>query len=104
MADDPFSDPEINDQIKAKILRLQAASLEWDDSPDGRSLDDFLVETLVKTLDAHAELYLRKVDSEDLISQYGVYMRGVGSAVIRNAEQRGCLSDPYSEARLREKA
>ena len=33
MPDNPFSDPEINDQIKAKILRLQAASLEWDDTP-----------------------------------------------------------------------
>jgi hypothetical protein len=104
MPDNPFSDPEINDQIKAKILRLQAASLEWDDNPDGRSFDDFVVETLVEGLNAHAEPYLRKVDSEDLISQYGEYMRGVGSALVRGAQERGLLSDPYSEGRLREMA
>jgi hypothetical protein len=104
MPDNPFSDPEINDQIRAKVRRLQAASLEWDDNPDGRSFDDFRVETLVENLDAHAEPYLCKVDSEDLISQYGEYMRGVGSALIRNAEQRSFLSDPYGEARLREMA
>ena len=104
MPDNPFSDPEINDQIKAKILRLQAASLEWDDNPAGRGFDDHIVETLVETLDAHAEPYLRKVDSEDLISQYCEYLRGVGSVLIRNAEQRSFLSDPYSEVRLREMA
>ena len=104
MPDNPFSDREVNREIAAKILRLQAASFEWDDNPDGRSLDDFLVETLVESLNAHAGSYLHKVCSEDLISQYGEYMRGVGSALIRNAKERGHLSDPYSEGRLRELA
>ena len=47
----------------------------------------------MESLKAHAEPYLRKVDSEDLISQYGEYMRGVGAALIRNAKERGFLSD-----------
>jgi hypothetical protein len=101
MPDNPFSDPEISDQIKVKVLRLQAASLEWDDNPAGRSFDDHIVETLVETLDAHAVAYLRKVVSKDLISQYVEYLHGVGSVLIRNAEQRSFLSDPYSEERLR---
>jgi hypothetical protein len=104
MADNPFSDPEINRQIEAKILRLQAASLEWDDNPDGRSFDDHIVETAVESLNAHAEPILRKVDCEDRKNQYVRYIRGVGSALIRNAEERGFLSDPYSEERLRQMA
>ena len=104
MAGNPFSDPEINDQIRVKILRLQAQSLEWDDNSAGRGFDDHIVETLVESLDAHAEAYLCKVDSEDLISQYVKYMRDVGAALIHNAEQRSFLSDPYSEDRLRQMA
>jgi hypothetical protein len=104
MPDNPFSDPEIDREIAPKILRLQQASLEWDDDPDGRSFDDFLVQTLEESLNAHAEPYLHKVDSEDLIGQYREYLRGVGSALIRGARERGLLSDPYSEGRLREMA
>jgi hypothetical protein len=80
MADDPFFDPEINRQIVAKILRLQAASLEWDANPAGRGFADHIVDPLVEALDAHAGAYLRKVASEELISQYGKYIRRVGSA------------------------
>jgi hypothetical protein len=104
MAENLFSDPEINRQIEASILRLQAKSLEWDENPDGRSFDDFIVETLVKGLDAHAEAYLCKVDREDLIGRYGDYLRKVGAAQVRNAEQRSHLKDPYSEDRLRKMA
>ena len=104
MPDNPFSNPEINAQIKAKVLRLQAASLEWDDNPAGRGFDDHIVETLVANLDAHAASYLHKANSENLISQYCEHLRGVGSKIISNAEQRSVLSDPYSEDRLRQMA
>src|ERR1035438_8244706 len=104
MADSPFSDPDINDQIKARVLRIQAASLEWGDNPAERDFDDHIVETLVETLEAHAEPYLPKVVSKDFISQYVEYLHGVGSVLIRNAEKRSFLSDPYSEKRLGEMA
>jgi hypothetical protein len=104
MPDNPFSDSEINDQIRVEILRLQAQSLEWDDNSAGRGFDDHIVETLVESLDAHAEAYLCKADRQDLISQYVKYMRNVGAALIHNAERRSFLSDPYSEDRLRKMA
>jgi len=104
MAGNPFSDPEINSQIRVDILRLQAAALEWDDDPKGRGFDDHIVCTLVESLDAHAKAYLCKVESEDLVAAYVDYLRNVGAALIRNAEQKSFLSDPYSEDRLRHMA
>jgi hypothetical protein len=104
MAGSPFSDPEINSQIKTDILRLQAAALEWDDDPKGRGFDDHIVWTLVESLDAHAKAYLCKVESQDLVAAYVDYLRNLGAALIRNAEQRSFLSDPYSEDRLRHMA
>lgn len=104
MAGNPFSNPEINSQIKVDILRLQAAALEWDDDPKGRGFDDHIVWTLVESLDAHAKAYLCKVESEDLVAPYVEYLHNVGAALIRNAEQRSFLSDPYSEDRLRHMA
>lgn len=104
MPDNPFSDPDIDNQIKARILRLQAASLEWGDNPTGGGFDDHIVETLVESLSIHADAYLCRVDCEDLVPQYVDYMRRVGAALTRNAEQRSFLSDPYSEDRLRQMA
>jgi hypothetical protein len=104
MAGSPFSDPEIDSQIKADILRVQAAALEWDDDPKGRGFDDHIVWTLVESLDAHAKAYLCKVESEGLIAPYVEYLHNVGTALIHNAEQRSFLSDPYSENRLRHMA
>jgi len=105
MANDPFSDPDINSQITASVLRLQAASLEWVDDPAGIGLDGHIVATLVTCLDVHAKAYLCKVDRQSLITQYDVYMHGVGAALLSHAKQRGgVLSDPYSEDRLRNMA
>ena len=104
MADNPFSDPEINSHIKVDILRLQAAALEWDDDPKGRGFDDHIVWTLVESLDAHAKAYLCKVESDEFIAPYVEYLHNVGTALISNAEQRSFLSDPYSEDRLRHMA
>jgi len=98
MPDQPFFDPEINKQIRAKTLRINAASLTWSEKPT----DPDLVQTLVEAFNAHAQGYLCKVVREDLIPQYVSYMRGVGSALIRKTEQHSFLQDRYSDERLRE--
>ena len=100
----PFGDSSIDKRIKAKVLRLQSASLEWTENPAGTCLDEHILASLVGALNAHAEGYLSKVVHEDLIPAYANYLRGVGSALIRNAEQRSHLSDPYTDDRLRKMA
>ena len=104
MADDSFSDPTINKRIQADVLHLQSACLEWSAEPTARNLDDQVVATLVETLDAHARHYFCKVDREGLIPRYINFLRGVGIALLRNAEERSLLQDPYSDDRLREMA
>lgn len=101
MPENLFSNPEIDLLIKSKILRLQAASLEWGETPDGSSFDEHIVETKVATLDAHAEAYVCKVDRPDLISEYVEYLHGVGTALLRHSQQETHLMNPYSEDRLR---
>jgi hypothetical protein len=104
MDNTPFSDPDINSQIKVKVLRLQAASLEWWDNPGGANHQDHVVETSVKCLDAHAQAYLCKVDRQQLIDEYRDYVHGVAGALIRNVEHELDLRDPASDHRLRKMA
>jgi hypothetical protein len=100
----PFWDAALDKQIRAKVLRLQAASLEWTENPAGTGFDEHIPVTLMAALDAHAEAYLSKVVGDDLIPLYTHYLRGVGSALIRNAVDRSVLQDPFSDEWLRRMA
>lgn len=94
----PFCDAATNQKIKARILRLQAAALEWSENPEGRSFDDFILDTLTSSLEAHAEAFLDEVNSSELIEKYSKYLRGVGDALIWNAQERRFLRDPERDS------
>lgn len=100
MSGELFSDPEINSQIKVEILRLQVSSLEWSANATNAGLYCEILYVLVESLDVHANAYLGKVNSDELIPSYVGYLRGVGTALIHNAENRGPLQEPYREDAL----
>jgi DNA-binding transcriptional regulator YiaG len=105
MARSPFDNPEIQKRIVADVSRIQSAWLEWNDAE--RTTGDYdtrMVKTLVKVLDVHARAYLNAVDGDSRVPEYRYRLRRDGSALMENAENRGLLSDPYSEDRLRKMA
>jgi hypothetical protein len=102
VSDDLFSDPEINSQIRVEILRLQVSSLEWSADATNASLDEEILYVLTESLDVHANAYLGKVNSDELISSYVSHIRAVGAALIHNAENWGPLQEPYPEDTLRQ--
>ncbi|HEX7424863.1 MAG TPA: hypothetical protein VF311_13405 [Terriglobales bacterium] len=104
MADSPFDNPEIQARIAADVARIQSTWLEWNAEPTTGDRDTKIVETLVDTLNAHARRYLEAVDGNSRLPEYNKRLRRVGSALMENAENRGLLSDPYSEDRLRKMA
>lgn len=101
MNDSPLDLPDIQTRILKQVLQVQSAWQEWCANPTEEGFSDKLVETLVATLDAHAQGYLSAVNSRGLLSEYSVRLRSTGRALIENAEHRSLLADPYSEERLR---
>src|SRR5437667_6140191 len=97
MSNSSFDTPAIQDRIIAAVSRVQSAWLRWCASPTNGRFDDKMVETLVKTLDAHARAYLVAVKHKGLLREYQERIRETGRALIQNAEERSHLSDPYSE-------
>jgi hypothetical protein len=93
---DPFSDVGINAQIVADISRIGSAWLEWNAEPGEGTFDDKIVETLVSTLDAHANAVLKAVTRETQLPEYMKHLRRVGSLLIENAQRNSVLKDPYS--------
>lgn len=99
-----FSDPNVDKQIVVGISRLQARILEAYAECTISNLDDFLVGTLVESVDIHASAYFTKITDERLVPEYIMYLRKVGAALFHNAEEHSHLQDPYSEKRLRKLA
>jgi len=104
MKENPFDSPAMGARIIAQVARVQSKLMGWVADPSTGALDTKIVEVLTDSLDAHAQAYLTVVDRRDLVAKYLAVLRDVGNQLIRNAEERGPLSDPYSEARLRKKA
>jgi hypothetical protein len=92
---DPFSDASINAQIAADVLRIGSAWLEWNAEPVEGTFDDKITETLVNTLDAHANALLRAVKRDAQLPEYMKHLRRVGSALIENAQTNSVLKNPY---------
>lgn len=99
-----FSDPEINERISIDIAGLQARIHEANAEYTFTDRDSFLVETMMESLDIHAGNYLRKVTNRFLAAEYSIYLRRIGFSLLRNAEERSHLRDPYSEECLRQMA
>jgi hypothetical protein len=85
---DPFSDASINAQIVADVSRIGAAWLEWNAEPRQGTFDDKITETLVSTLDAHANALLRAVKRDAKLQK-------VGSVLIENAQRNSVLKNRY---------
>jgi hypothetical protein len=103
MPEDPFATPAMQKRIDVAVSRIQSKNFEWIAEPTTQP-DDHIVQTLVEMLDAHAEIYLGLVDSERRCEEYRELLAQTGAALLRNVENRGPLSNPYSDQRLRKKA
>jgi len=102
MNNSPFDAPAIQTRLQTRVLQIRSAWLQWSANPTEGNLEDKRLETWVALLDARAEVYLGAVTSPDLLPQFLARLQRVGCEVIQDAEQRGHLSDPYCEERLRE--
>jgi hypothetical protein len=93
---DPFSDSSINMQIVADVSRVGSAWLEWNAEPTEGSFEDKIAETLVGTLDAHANALLRAVNRPEELPGYMKHLRRVGWVLIENAKRNSVLNDPQN--------
>ncbi len=102
MAADPFSAREINDSIAEEVARIHSVWLERcakQNFPAG--YEETIIETFLKTLDAHGEGYLKAVLDSESLKVFCLTLRWVGSTILGLAQKQGPLSNLFPDERFR---
>lgn len=81
----PFEDPSLQRRVEAAVAEVRSRWVNWLANPADGDLNTKIVDTLVETLDAHAELYLERVHPSDAIQPFLAALRSAGEGLFQHA-------------------